>query len=166
MGWNSWDAYGTTVTEAQVKANADAMARKLARFGWQYIVVDIQWYAAGAAGYDYRPGEALTMDEYGRLGVDQHSSRGYESFNDGTFVVWTADAPDGVGHYVAIFSVSDAQKTFHAEWKRVGVGIDMPLTRDLWARHDPGSSTAVTVELPAHAAALYRLTGTKRSEVR
>jgi hypothetical protein len=67
MGWNSWDAYGTTVTEAQVKANADAMADKLARFGWQYIVVDIQWYAAEAAGHDYRPGEALTMDRYGRL---------------------------------------------------------------------------------------------------
>ena len=29
MGWNSWDAYGTTVTETQVKANADAMADKL-----------------------------------------------------------------------------------------------------------------------------------------
>ncbi|MFL6602779.1 MAG: glycoside hydrolase family 27 protein [Steroidobacteraceae bacterium] len=67
MGWNSWDAYGTTVTEAQVKANADVMAEKLARFGWQYIVVDIQWYAPAAAGHDYRPGESLSMDEYGRL---------------------------------------------------------------------------------------------------
>ena len=27
MGWNSWDCYGTTVTEAEVKANADYMAR-------------------------------------------------------------------------------------------------------------------------------------------
>jgi hypothetical protein len=67
MGWNSWDAYGTTVTEAQIKANADAMADKLMPFGWQYIVVDIQWYAAAAAGHDYRPGETLTLDEYGRL---------------------------------------------------------------------------------------------------
>jgi len=61
MGWNSCDAYGTTVTEAQVKANAVAMADKLVRFGWQYIVVDIQWYAAAAAGHDYRPGESLSM---------------------------------------------------------------------------------------------------------
>jgi alpha-galactosidase len=67
MGWNSWDAYGTTVTEAQIKANADAMADKLMRFGWRYIVVDIQWYAAAAAGHDYRPGETLTLDQYGRL---------------------------------------------------------------------------------------------------
>src|SRR5215813_5173678 len=30
MGWNSWDSYGTAVTERQVKANADAMAGDLA----------------------------------------------------------------------------------------------------------------------------------------
>jgi len=67
MGWNSWDSYGTAVREEQVKANADAMARQLLRFGWQYIVVDIQWYEPNAGGHDYRAGAALTMDEYGRL---------------------------------------------------------------------------------------------------
>jgi len=67
MGWNSWDCYGTTVREEQVKAQADAMAQKLAQYGWQYIVVDIQWYEPNAQGHDYKPGAALTMDEYGRL---------------------------------------------------------------------------------------------------
>lgn len=67
MGWNSWDSYGTTVREAQVKANADAMARDLAKYGWKYIVVDIQWYEPNAQGHDYKPGAPLTMDEYGRL---------------------------------------------------------------------------------------------------
>jgi alpha-galactosidase len=67
MGWNSWDSYGTAVREEQLKANADAMARKLLRYGWQYIVVDIQWYEPNADGHDYRAGAPLTMDEYGRL---------------------------------------------------------------------------------------------------
>jgi len=67
MGWNSWDSYGTTVREDQVKANADWMAAHLAKFGWQYIVVDIQWYEPNAQGHDYKPGAPLTMDEYGRL---------------------------------------------------------------------------------------------------
>ncbi|HEX6466073.1 MAG TPA: alpha-galactosidase [Terriglobales bacterium] len=67
MGWNSWDAYGTTVREEQVKANADAMARDLAQYGWKYIVVDIQWYEPNAQGHGYKPGAALTMDEFGRL---------------------------------------------------------------------------------------------------
>jgi alpha-galactosidase len=67
MGWNSWDAYGTAVREDQVKANADAMAAKLARYGWRYVVVDIQWYQPTAQGHDYQPGARLAMDAYGRL---------------------------------------------------------------------------------------------------
>ena len=29
MGWNSWDCFATTVTEAQTRAQADVMADKL-----------------------------------------------------------------------------------------------------------------------------------------
>jgi alpha-galactosidase len=67
MGWNSWDSYGTAVREEQVKANADAMVRELQQFGWQYIVVDIQWYEPNAGGHDYRAGAPLAMDDYGRM---------------------------------------------------------------------------------------------------
>src|SRR5512146_225391 len=67
MGWNSWDSFGTTVREDQVKANADAMAAKLAPFGWRYVVVDIQWYQPTAQGHQYQPGARLAMDGYGRL---------------------------------------------------------------------------------------------------
>jgi hypothetical protein len=44
MGWNSWDSYGATVNEQQVKANADWMAAHLKQFGWQYITVDMEWF--------------------------------------------------------------------------------------------------------------------------
>jgi len=67
MGWNSWDAYGTAIREDEVKANADTMAAKLKQFGWQYIVVDIQWYEPNAQAHGYRPGAQLAMDGYGRL---------------------------------------------------------------------------------------------------
>lgn len=67
MGWNSWDCFATTVTEAQAKANTDVMADKLKRFGWQYMTVDIQWYEAGATGFDYRKGAPVLMDQWGRL---------------------------------------------------------------------------------------------------
>ena len=46
MGWNSWDSYGQTITEAQFKANAEWMARHLKKSGWQYVVVDEGWYLA------------------------------------------------------------------------------------------------------------------------
>ncbi|HET9086646.1 MAG TPA: alpha-galactosidase [Acidobacteriaceae bacterium] len=67
MGWNSWDAYGTAVREAQVKSVADVMSRELKQYGWQYVVVDIEWYEAQSQGHDYKAGAHLTMDRYGRL---------------------------------------------------------------------------------------------------
>jgi hypothetical protein len=67
MGWNSWDAYGTTIKESEVKANADAMASGLKQFGWQYIVIDIQWYEPNAQAHGYRPHAQLAMDANGRL---------------------------------------------------------------------------------------------------
>ena len=67
MGWNSWDGFATTVTEAQTKAQADVMAEKLARFGWNLVTVDIQWYEPDAKSFNYRKGAKLAMDEWGRL---------------------------------------------------------------------------------------------------
>ncbi len=68
MGWNSWDCYGPTVTEAEVKANADYMAEKLKQHGWKYIIVDIRWFVANdkAGGYNEKD-PVYTMDEYGRF---------------------------------------------------------------------------------------------------
>lgn len=67
MGWNSWDSFGTTVTEAQTMAQADYMAEHLKAFGWEYVVVDIQWYEPGAQSHAYRKDAILSMDGYGRL---------------------------------------------------------------------------------------------------
>jgi alpha-galactosidase len=67
MGWNSWDSFATTITEEQAKAEADYMAGHLLSHGWQYLIVDIQWYEPNATGFVYRNGAPLTMDENGRL---------------------------------------------------------------------------------------------------
>ena len=67
MGWNSWDCYGAAVTEEDVRRNADYMARFLKPFGWEYIVVDIQWAYPNAQGHSYEPFADLCMDGYGRL---------------------------------------------------------------------------------------------------
>ena len=67
LGWNSWDCFGAAVTEAQLKANADYMAKYLKPCGWEYIVCDIQWYEPTADSNDYHPFAPLTLDAYGRL---------------------------------------------------------------------------------------------------
>ncbi|CAH1210057.1 Alpha-galactosidase A [Paenibacillus auburnensis] len=67
MGWNSWDCYGAAVTEQEIRGNAEYMAANLQQFGWEYVVVDIQWYEPGAVSSQYRAFVPLEMDEYSRL---------------------------------------------------------------------------------------------------
>ncbi len=67
MGWNSWDCYGAAVTEDIVRKNAEFMAKNLRQYGWEYVVVDIQWYEPSAENHEYHPFTELCMDEYSRL---------------------------------------------------------------------------------------------------
>lgn len=67
MGWNSWDCYGASVTEEEVRRNALYMAENLKQYGWEYVVVDIQWFEPSAESADYHFGAELVMDEYSRL---------------------------------------------------------------------------------------------------
>ena len=66
MGWNSWDSYGTTVTEDEVLANARFMAEHLLRFGWDTLVIDIDWYDPTARAHGYNTNAPLVLDDYGR----------------------------------------------------------------------------------------------------
>jgi len=70
LGWNSWDCYGTTVTEAEVLANAEHMAQHLLPFGWDTVVVDIDWSDPTARSHGYNEGAPLHLDDLGRLMPD------------------------------------------------------------------------------------------------
>lgn len=71
MGWNSYDYYDTAVNEEQVKSNADFMAAHMKDAGWEYVVVDIEWYAKDAGTmrdkHQYIPFGEEEIDAYGRL---------------------------------------------------------------------------------------------------
>ena len=85
---DSWDCYGATVREEEVKGNAEYMAKHLKRYGWEYIVVDIQWSEPGAVSSLYRPFVPLAMDEYSRLIPAENrfpsatGGRGFKPFAD------------------------------------------------------------------------------------
>lgn len=70
MGWNSYDYYDTTVTESDVRRNAAYMAAQLKTYGWEYVVIDIQWSdpAAGTKRPEvqYIPFSHFCIDEYAR----------------------------------------------------------------------------------------------------
>src|SRR6185503_2568697 len=44
MGWNSYDAYGDSVREDEVLANAQWLKEHLQPLGWDTVVVDFRWY--------------------------------------------------------------------------------------------------------------------------
>lgn len=88
MGWNSYDCFSYAVNEAEVRQNADFMASKLKKLGWEYVVIDYVWSAPRLTASDapnqdksFKP--RLNMDHYGRLipDVDRFpSSNGSSGF--------------------------------------------------------------------------------------
>ncbi len=68
MGWNSYDTYGSSVTEEEFLTNAAYVSEKLLPHGYQYAVVDFRWSDATAANYDPNGiGGPLHADAFGRL---------------------------------------------------------------------------------------------------
>lgn len=67
MGWNSWNSFATTITEAQAIETATIMAEKLLPSGYDVFTVDIQWHEPGATSYTYATKSTPAMDGYGRL---------------------------------------------------------------------------------------------------
>jgi alpha-galactosidase len=82
MGWNSWDSYGLTVTEAEFKANVSWLHEHLQPLGWRYVVVDEGWYlrAPGQKG----AAQGFVMDDDGRYLVadNRFSSSGFKPLAD------------------------------------------------------------------------------------
>lgn len=66
MGWNSWDSYGETVSEADIKANAEWMAKHLKVYGWEYVVVDSGWYVKNHVAGSNATNAQFSLDVYGR----------------------------------------------------------------------------------------------------
>ena len=66
MGWNSWDCYGTTVTEEEVLENARVIRDQLLPSGWDTVVVDIAWYDPTARAHGYNEDAPVVLDAYGR----------------------------------------------------------------------------------------------------
>ena len=94
MGWNSWNSFATTITEAQALENARIMAQKLLPSGYDIFTVDIQWYEPNATGYEYRKDAELTMDANGRL---QPAPNRFPSAADGQGFKALADQIHGMG---------------------------------------------------------------------
>ena len=73
MGWNSWNNFGSSITEVEFKQQADYIAANLKKYGYEYVVVDIAWYSMNASAeqdsksYHFKIAKYdCNIDEYGR----------------------------------------------------------------------------------------------------
>ena len=72
MGWNSYDAFGDTVTEDEVMTNANYVKENLLAHGWNYVVIDFRWHDPEPPRNDHllnqlRTGAKRPADAFGRL---------------------------------------------------------------------------------------------------
>ncbi|MGA1798970.1 glycoside hydrolase family 27 protein [Sphingomonas sp. 4RDLI-65] len=70
MGWNSWNSFAVTITEAQARETARIMARDLLPAGYSIFTIDLQWYDPRGKGYDYNTDIVPVMDGFGRCQPD------------------------------------------------------------------------------------------------
>lgn len=131
MGWNSYDYYDTTVTEEEVKVNARYMAENMKAYGWEYVVIDIEWYSNDAGTrrqeYQYIPFGDDEMDAYGRFQPSPNrfpSSAGGKGF-----------AP--LAEYI------------HSLGLKIGIHIMRGIPREAAHRHCPIAGTSMTADMAA-----------------
>ncbi|MGI4853361.1 MAG: glycoside hydrolase family 27 protein [Janthinobacterium lividum] len=70
LGWNSWDSYGLSVTEAEWKSNVQWFHEHLQPAGWQYVVLDEGWYLAHPENAESQGGkgdQGYTLDANGEF---------------------------------------------------------------------------------------------------
>ena len=71
--------------------------------------------------------------------------------------MWVARDPKSGDRYVALFNLGTDNATISAQLGEIGMAGKARI-RDLWARTDISTtSDAISATLPAHGAALYRL---------
>lgn len=66
MGWNSWDAYGLSITEEQFRANVAVLAGALKPYGWRYAVIDEGWFMVNPSDHPKPSTSGMLIDGYGR----------------------------------------------------------------------------------------------------
>jgi alpha-galactosidase len=143
LGWNSWDCYGTTVTEAEVLANAEHMAQHLLPFGWDTVVVDIDWSDPTARSHGYNEGAPLHLDDLGRLMPDPER---FPSSAGGAGFAPLADKIHGLGLKFGIHVMRGIPRRATAEGLAVaGPGAGAGSASGTDARREAGAGPVTSV---------------------
>ncbi len=108
MGWNSWYVWGPMITDAQMRAAADAMVSSgLAAHGYQYVNIDDGWEAGRDAEGNIQTNERFP--DMSSLG-DYIHARGLK------FGIYTSPGPKTCGGYMGSYRHEAQDIRAYAEW--------------------------------------------------
>jgi alpha-galactosidase len=100
----------------------------------------------------------LTNDEV--LAVNQRGTHSRQLQRQDDLVAWVSDSIDGDARYLALFNLRAAAtgtRAIHFDLKSIGINGKSQV-RDAWRKRDLGPVNGVlSVNLPSHGAALYRI---------
>lgn len=128
MGWNSWNAFGVNVSDAQVRATARILVESgLAAKGWSSVNIDDGWQAAARAKDGELPGNERFPD-MAALGRYLHGL-GLR------FGIYSSPGPATCGKYLGAYEHEAQDAATYASW-----GVDF-LKYDLCSYHDMIANT-------------------------
>lgn len=93
--------------------------------------------------------EVIAVNQTGQLPKELYSENG--------IVVWESIVSNAKGKYVAIFNLTDQEKSVHFNFSRIGLKGKHKV-RDLWAKRDMGEFVdGFEQKIPSHGAGLYKI---------
>jgi alpha-galactosidase len=116
MGWNSWNCFAGSVSDAKVRAAADAMVSSgLIQHGWTYINIDDCWEVRANRPADERrapDGHILTNARFPDMKalVDYIHSKGLRAG------LYSSPGPSTCGGYTASYQFEEQDAEQYAKW--------------------------------------------------
>ncbi|MCS7079290.1 MAG: putative Ig domain-containing protein [Chloracidobacterium sp.] len=108
MGWNSWNVWGTSVSDAKVRAAAEALEQTgLAACGYRYVCIDDGWQGRRTPDGTMQPNERFP--DMAALGDFLHA-KGL------LFGIYTSPGPFTCGRYVGSWRHEEADAQLYAKW--------------------------------------------------
>lgn len=111
LGWNSWNAWGLSVSDEKVRISAKAMADHLVDHGWTYINIDDGWEAAARAAN----GEMIPNEKF----PDMKALTGYVHGLGLKMGIYSSPGPKTCGGYLGTYEHEEQDAKMYGDW-----GID------------------------------------------
>ena len=111
LGWNSWNAFGLSVTDEKVRIAAQTMIDKLSAHGWNYINIDDGWEAEKRSA----SGEIVTNQKF----PDMKATTDYVHSLGLKMGIYSSPGPLTCGGYLGSWQHEDQDAKTYGDW-----GID------------------------------------------